>query len=768
MNTIKVYLSSSGSIASVSKDFPLFQYQYQNKLLNVYVPTSLTSPEFVVFDEFNNLVKDYVAGTAVKTQMGFVTTNGKQFISKEYYLRYLKTLTQNGVEYALFERKLPKEFTMYAGAGANSPVMAFNVINVNVVKVNEESDRTILNITSSQTCNIDVMPSLSQDIDEAIESTQAEELEARVNAIDEKLIDKQDKNDTSIVNLITEDDPNVVRAINDVMALAKNDNEILTRNSQNIRDITTRVQTLEQNISGGEYFVGQLAIDHLPSDSELADYVFRILGRQRKANDVVIVIVHDEFDTDTVYKYRYTDMGWRYYEIQYLQGATNTAKGIVMGNYTPSDTTTEKISFDIQDGEIKGVYFNHSSYKNISVGTMLQFLEDVYLGRVAVERASKDSNDNVIDTTYMTKVEGATKTQLREYALPKVFNDIMYFDLATNGFVTKRADLNPAYPQKVVNINTIGETSLGDFIYTIPQVDGLDVNFQINSKNSCELILPLLFSTQLNETYAIKVETYSQKLIEDDVFDTEQLLGVERLLIDMANVSTSSVKDYKIDVMFSELESSTTDFVELQSGDRIIQKLYIVAESSQANEVTYYSNSIYASSMGLNVSSAVKTILKGEIDGLELSIGDANIEKNSNGFSVDSTGRITYDNQEETIIFTSREIPLKDNEEIVFNVSDDSKHINAKLSDELKQKIENSGAVNDVLLGNTSVLNPQTKNAVIPTTTPNTIGIIDAELVDVDTYPTLNSNNLITSGGVAEALYNAIEGSITSVLNTSI
>lgn len=41
MLTIKIFLSDSGRSASVDKSFPLFQGQWQDKLLNVYVPTAI-------------------------------------------------------------------------------------------------------------------------------------------------------------------------------------------------------------------------------------------------------------------------------------------------------------------------------------------------------------------------------------------------------------------------------------------------------------------------------------------------------------------------------------------------------------------------------------------------------------------------------------------------------------------------------------------------------------------------------------------------------
>lgn len=131
MNTIKIFLAPSGATASIYKDFPLYQGSFQNKLLNVYVPTSILSPDFKTYNTNSGAEEDpFVAGTAVKVAMETVARNGKFAYSKDYYVRYLKTLTKDGVEYALFERKLPQEFTFYAGQGANAPALILNVVNM--------------------------------------------------------------------------------------------------------------------------------------------------------------------------------------------------------------------------------------------------------------------------------------------------------------------------------------------------------------------------------------------------------------------------------------------------------------------------------------------------------------------------------------------------------------------------------------------------------------------------------------------------------------
>ena len=129
MLTIKIYLKESGQVADMKKDFPVYQGQFNNILLNVFVPTSLLAP---YFQEIANgaVVSPYVAGTAVKIAMRTIERNGSYKMSNDHYMRYIKTLAKDGVSYALFERKMPQEFTNYAGQGVNAPTLIINAVNV--------------------------------------------------------------------------------------------------------------------------------------------------------------------------------------------------------------------------------------------------------------------------------------------------------------------------------------------------------------------------------------------------------------------------------------------------------------------------------------------------------------------------------------------------------------------------------------------------------------------------------------------------------------
>lgn len=131
MLTIKVYLAESGQGNEIVQDFPLYQGQYQNVLLNVFVPISILAPNFTIeAGSYSDITTPFVAGSGVEIASRSVMRNGNIAVSKGYYMRYVKTLTRGEKTYALFERLLPKEFTFYSGQGVNAITLLVNIKNV--------------------------------------------------------------------------------------------------------------------------------------------------------------------------------------------------------------------------------------------------------------------------------------------------------------------------------------------------------------------------------------------------------------------------------------------------------------------------------------------------------------------------------------------------------------------------------------------------------------------------------------------------------------
>ena len=233
MNTIRIYLTESGRIADLQKDFPLYQGQFQNKLLNVFVPTSILAP---IFTSSGAVSADYVASTSTKIGMTYTARDGSIKTSKNYYMRYLKTLMYKGVEYALYERKLPKEFTFYAGQGENSPVLIINVVNIE--QQSGDTPPLVLSVITSQTCHLDVMQSTFLDRDELNEPSELENLNAQVQALNAIMPLKQDKEDNNIDLKQKPVQKTVVGAINDLGELVETAQTAADANKAEIGNLT--------------------------------------------------------------------------------------------------------------------------------------------------------------------------------------------------------------------------------------------------------------------------------------------------------------------------------------------------------------------------------------------------------------------------------------------------------------------------------------------------------------------------------------------------
>jgi len=167
MQTIKITLRESGSIADIDKDFNLFRGSFQNVLLNVRVPNVLL---------LNQIERP---GTTVSNvvKVGCLSINetGKQVKTKAYYLKFVKEFEQGGKKFSLFERLLPRSFTLYQGIAT----LIANVVNV----VTDEYGSRLEQITTTQRTDIDVFPSDYLDEDDPIEPSEIERINGILNNI---------------------------------------------------------------------------------------------------------------------------------------------------------------------------------------------------------------------------------------------------------------------------------------------------------------------------------------------------------------------------------------------------------------------------------------------------------------------------------------------------------------------------------------------------------------------------------------------------------
>ena len=660
MNTIKIKLSTSGRIAALDKNFPLYQGQFQNVLLNIIVPTEILAPNFdiqhfigqteYIYDPtdagdeaslaafLNDFVQAYAsrspaasdvvfyiyndtndgtetfyravydgaawgftevpffqmgnfAGTSVKIGAVFTKRNGVQYVSPSYYLRYVKTFTANdGIEYALYERKLPKVFTSEIGSGQNATVLVVNVVNV-------ADDSKVESVITSQTAALDVLPSTELDQDPSIEPTALEEINAELGDMTAEIANKQDKQDNNIAFTVAK---TVVGALNDL-----NTREIATNAVASAADARSvlnagKIADLESVVGSGEYYVGTITITTdilpLPNPTNALNYFVQTQeGRDPKGGDTVIIIQKITDQPDKNYKAIFNGTAWIWYEIPPMEKAGNGSAGIVEGTYTVGATADTIV--DITGGKIVAIYVKDTNGNYADIRTYLNTLNtsiaDIIAGNTQVGealRAIQDGLGNNIVNTYLTQAAGATKAFVRDYALPKEFNNVLY--LSANGF----SDEIPTTPADGIQFTAtagLGETLIGTCEYELG-----DLKMQLSRKNSYSARLFIRFEAvglqDPTNTYRYKILTYLQKAGQ-----TRTLLSSELLPETSAPLDEGYIRAVDFGTSFDELGDAVFD---LENGDKIIQEYYFVQSSSFSMTVDIFSNSVYPSRMNLNTS----------------------------------------------------------------------------------------------------------------------------------------------------------------------
>ena len=705
MNTIKIYLSASGRIANLLKDFPLYKGQFNDKLLNVYVPTSILAPQFDIqhyigqntvstlpddselasfveantypsrepetgdiVEIYNETTQKYyvyvygtdswtstevtsfgtfnnIAGTSVKIGMIATKPNGVMYQSKSYFMRYLKTLTYQNVEYALYERKLPKEFTSFVGQGQNAPTLIANVVNV------DTEDNTVTSLITSQSCKLDVMESTMLDQDETIQASDLETFEAELDVLSAKVDLKQDKIDQtlnttskSVVGAINglasstsqnaSDIHDNAQAISEIQGeqisqnekISTNEDNIAT-NTGNISDLQERVSTLEQASITGETYIGTMTGSSLPTSTQLTNYVVATADRQPKGGDYVYFTLIVSGGTDKNYKYAYSSVsGWdEGAEIPAMEEASNGTLGIVKGTYGDSTKNTQ---VNIDGGEILSVHVKDNSntmrdvreYLNTTASTLANTntqvntntgdiftqggkistlegqMSNILDGTTSVGSAVKTTNDGLnrnIAQTYLTQTSGVTKTQMKEYALPRAFNDVSY--LTSEGYGDTLGDsANPIY--------TATSTSVGDTQIFSANKEISNYEFQLASKNS--YTTTLYISASANCTVQLRLGT------ELDVNGNWYNAVYE--LTDSISFTANEIKK----VTFNSTLALLDQVYNIGDGDAIRQTLEVITDTSSSLTFNVYSNDTYPSTFYLNTTSqtiATSQGLLGEI-----------------------------------------------------------------------------------------------------------------------------------------------------------
>lgn len=642
MNTIKIFLAESGRVADLQKNFPLYQKQYQSKLLNVFVPTSILAPnyeiqhyigrmsgnalpsnttlntfvtnntspsrsvqsgdiiEFILTDGVTTTFYQYVygtqwtytivdrllltnvAGTSVKIGVNHTERNGKIKVSESRYMRYIKTLTIDGTEYALYERKLPREFTLYSGQGENAPKVVINVLNVEF----DTPKPTVLDLITSQTCALDVMPSNILDEDEPIEPSELDELSAAVNELQAEVLLKQDKVD----QLLETTDKSVVGGINELKGRVDTNQTNIETNTEDIADLREDVDEIIETYSTGLDYIGQLSGSGLPSDEELDEFVREETdpSRDPKNGDMIIYIQEILGGTDKNFQYIYGLDGWKGHEIPPMENAGNGTYGIIEGTYSIGETNDTLV--DISGGKILNIYIKdtNNAYRNIVeyANSLNTSIANIIAGTQSVGQAIKALQDelgnNIVDT-YLTKNAGATKSYVRAYALPRTFNDVYY--ISNQGY-SKEVPTTPASGiQFTETSSSVGDLQLFQEEHTV------DAEYELSSKNSCDN--KIFVASNKNCYVSFRITTEAKKTGGSWI-----TLGVE--LSNSISLVAGDIYGIELSTLFASLGNSV---ISLEDGDLIRQTFEVITQTSESITFDVYSNDIYPSKFTLTTQS---------------------------------------------------------------------------------------------------------------------------------------------------------------------
>ena len=183
--------------------------------------------------------------------------------------------------------------------------------------------------------------------------------------------------------------------------------------------------------------------------------------------------------TDKNYKYLFSVTSWNGFEIPPVEEASNGTKGILEGTYSVG--LTHNTLVNISGGQILNIYVKDTTgtYRDIReyANTLNTTIQSIIAGDTSVGLAVKSLQDglgNNIVNTYLTQNAGATKQYVRDYSLPREFNDISF--IASTGY----QDTIPTTPESGIQFSGTS-SAVGDL--TLFQIEKVSIaDFELSSK----------------------------------------------------------------------------------------------------------------------------------------------------------------------------------------------------------------------------------------------------------------------------------------------
>ena len=185
MQKLKITLNEDGSVYQFTPDFKIMRGSYRNVLINIEVPHSL------LLDPATDETGENQTGNDVRVGAVIKTVTGKNITTKGYKFQRVKDFTRDGVEYRLYQRKIPKIFTMWDTVSEQEATEGGNLtLVINVINwLKNELGAKIEEISASPKFTLEIHPSEFLEDEDVEEPSDFDELQSQVQELDTEIDD---------------------------------------------------------------------------------------------------------------------------------------------------------------------------------------------------------------------------------------------------------------------------------------------------------------------------------------------------------------------------------------------------------------------------------------------------------------------------------------------------------------------------------------------------------------------------------------------------
>lgn len=606
MKTIKIKMGINGELTVQGLEV-INQYTFYDGLVDVYVPSSMLATTSTCGLSFTNIERD----GSVRTE-----TRPLLFVKSGVYL------SNDSVEYTLYEIKIPKILTMYSG---NQTFAVY-------VDTLDEDNTTIVSRTTS--ANYTYYVATSGDVSDSEDADDLSKLISEVNVL---LSTKQDKEDSNISVKLAEGGTtsNVVDALNSLGGRTysleekvENHEERITTNESDIesndqdienlqgrtstlenttanhtKDITgldERISKVESEISSYFHFLGSLVYEHSgePTTEELDAFVYKKESMKHVGDSILAISTHGE--QDTLYMCIWTTE-WLITQIEGIQRADNENYGVVKGNDRVSIVGGSISNINVFYGgeaiPLDTFYKNYISITDSLTSSLTQEIERAKVKEEELVAKDKElqaniddvettirneykSEDKVLQTQIDTK---ASLNDLYDYALPRAFNDVNYINYENSTISGESVE------SKVLNSYATGQTDIGVFT-----LENTEYYYQLSRRNNIMVRLPYYNYAANSGTVKITLNVYINSKVEGKT-ETTQLCSYTQ---DVAIVNDNDMHTIEIDTTLNSLGNNV---VNVEKGHYYTYEIFITNNNSETFLLVFVNNSLYTSTVQFTV-----------------------------------------------------------------------------------------------------------------------------------------------------------------------